>query len=147
MKPTPRGWPRITTSLFYEDASKAIDWLCRVFGFQIRLKVEGEGGRIEHSELTFGDDGMIMVGAALSPRRDRPVASPRSVGGKNTQAVMVFVDDVDAFCAKARAEGAKVHYEPATSDYGEDYWVDRSCELEDLEGHRWCFVQRLRGKG
>lgn len=61
MKPTPKGWPRLSSALFYDDASKAIDWLCEAFGFEIRLKVVGEGGRIEHSELTFGDDALIMV--------------------------------------------------------------------------------------
>jgi len=59
MKKPPPGWPRITSSVFYDDAAKAIDWLCSTFGFEIRLKVEGEGGRIEHSELTFGDDGLV----------------------------------------------------------------------------------------
>ena len=44
MKPPPPGWPRISSSLFYEDAPAAIDWLCRVFGFEVRLKVEGDAG-------------------------------------------------------------------------------------------------------
>ena len=35
--------------------------LCAAFGFEVRLKIEGEGGRIEHSELEFGE-GLIMVG-------------------------------------------------------------------------------------
>ena len=60
MKKPPEGWPRITAAVFYDDAAKAIDWLCAAFGFEVRLKVEGEGGRIEHSELTFGE-GVIMV--------------------------------------------------------------------------------------
>ena len=54
MNPTPADWPRISSSVFYDDAGAAIDWLCRAFGFEVRLKVEGEGGRIEHSELVFG---------------------------------------------------------------------------------------------
>ena len=54
MKPTPRGWPRISSAVYYRDAGKAIDWLCNAFGFEVRLKIE-EGGRIHHSELLFGD--------------------------------------------------------------------------------------------
>ena len=34
MKNTPAGWPRISVSLFYDDALAAIDWLCRAFGFE-----------------------------------------------------------------------------------------------------------------
>lgn len=147
MKPTPTGWPRISSSIFYQDASKAIDWLCEVFGFEIRIKVEGENGRIEHSELEFGD-GLMMVGSA-GGRTDRqmplPCASPLSLGGMNTQVLCIFVDDVDAHCAKAREAGAVIADEPHTNDYGDDYWTDRSYRAVDLEGHHWWFMQRIRG--
>src|SRR5689334_1929932 len=33
MKPTPPGWPRISSSLYYEDPKAAIEWLCKAFGF------------------------------------------------------------------------------------------------------------------
>lgn len=48
-------WPRISSCLFYADAAAAIDWLCRVFGFEVRLKCAGEDGEIDHSELVLGD--------------------------------------------------------------------------------------------
>jgi uncharacterized glyoxalase superfamily protein PhnB len=146
MKPTPKGWPRISSALFDDDAAAAIDWLSRVFGFEVRLRVEGEGGRIEHSELTYGD-GLIMVGqAGPRPGKERShCASPRSVGGANTQSICVFVDDVDAHCAAARAAGATIADEPTTSDYGDDYWSDRSYRAVDLEGHHFWFMQRMRG--
>jgi len=28
MKPTPAGWPRFSSSVVYQDAAAAIDWLC-----------------------------------------------------------------------------------------------------------------------
>jgi uncharacterized glyoxalase superfamily protein PhnB len=146
MNRPPEGWPRISSAVFYDDAAKAIDWLCEAFGFEVRLKVEGEGGRIEHSELTFGE-GLIMVGSTEG-RSDRPeplpCRSPRSLGGANTQALGVFVDDVDAHCERARAAGAKIVEAPATHDYGDDYWSDRTYRVEDLEGHQWWFMQRVR---
>jgi uncharacterized glyoxalase superfamily protein PhnB len=73
--------------------------------------------------------------------------SPRSIGGGVTQALAVFVDDVDAHHARAVAAGARVVREPHTSDYGDDYWTDRSYGALDLEGHLWWFMQRLRGPG
>ena len=150
MKQTPAGWPRISSSLFYQDPAKAIDWLCRAFGFTVRLKVEGAGGRIEHSELEFGDDGLIMVGGGgeeySTPEKQwrARAASPAALGGKNTQSLCLFVDDVDAHCARAKAAGAKVFHEPKNSDYGADYWEDRSYGAFDLEGHMWWFMQRIR---
>jgi len=149
MKATPPGWPRITSCLFYEDAAKAIDWLCRAFGFEVRLKVEGEEGRIEHSELTFGD-GLISVGSAggKSTRKEPlPGMSPRALGGAITQALFLYVDDVEAHCARAKAAGAQVIEPPTTSDYGEEYWSDRTYRAVDLEGHHWWFGQRMRGPG
>src|SRR5688572_1410231 len=119
MKNPPAGWPRISSNLFYDDASAAIDWLCQAFGFEVRLKVEGEGGRIEHSELIFGD-GLIGVssagggggGGGGGKAWKEAMVSPRAAGGRNTQCVGVHVDDVDAHCARARAAGARIFYEP-----------------------------------
>jgi len=143
-KPPPKGWPRISASLTYEKAAPAIDWLCKAFGFEIQLKVDGEGGRIEHSELVLGG-GMIMVGDAR--RDERPwQKSPKQLDGANTQTQCIFVDDADAHCERARAAGAKIATEPKTSDYGEDYWSDRSYEAIDPEGHHWWFMQRMREK-
>lgn len=148
-KPTPKGWPRLSSAIFYDDPAAAIDFLCRAFGFEVRLRVEGEGGRIEHSELTFGD-GLVMVGhSGGKSTRDvpLPMKSPRAVGGTNTQALCLFVDDADAHCARARAAGAEIAEEPRTNDYGEDYWADRSYRAVDLEGHHWFFMQRVRTGG
>lgn len=140
MKATPKGWPRISSALVYDDASAAIDWLARAFGFEVRLRVDGEDGQVRHAELVFGE-GLIMLGSgAGDPLRK----SPRALGGVNTQALCVVVDDADAHCARARAAGAKIVMEPSTKDYGPDYWVDRTYEAEDLEGHRWWFMQRVR---
>jgi uncharacterized glyoxalase superfamily protein PhnB len=148
MKNTPAGWPRITPSVYYQDPRAAIDWLCRAFGFEVRLKVEGDGGRIEHSELQLAD-GLIMVGTADggTPSKEawqKFYASPKSVGGKTTQGLAVFVDDADAHCDRARAAGAEIIREPKTDDYGDDYWADRTYGARDPEGHLWWFMQRMR---
>lgn len=144
MKNPPPGWPRISSAVYYEDAASAIDWLVSAFGFEVRLKIEGDDGRIVHSELTF-DGGLIMVGDAekATLKNGAIRATPKSLGGANTQQMCINVDDVDAICARARAAGAKITREPVTTDYGEEYWIDRSCEAEDPEGHRWFFMQRL----
>jgi uncharacterized glyoxalase superfamily protein PhnB len=146
MKPTPAGWPRVTPGIAYRDANRMIDWLCEAYGFEIRLKVEGDAGSVVHSELTFGSDGLIMVSSekpadagGLGVNR----LSAASVNA-NTQSVMVFVDDADAHCAHARAAGATIVMPVADHDYGEDYWTDRSYGATDPEGHLWWFTQRVR---
>lgn len=141
MKPTPPGWPRISSAVCYQDPVKAIDWLCKAFGFEVRLKVEGDDGRIEHSELVYGE-GVIMLSSAKKDYEYRK--SPGALGGANTQSMMVYVDDVEAHHTRAKAAGAKILKEPETHDYGDDYWSDRGYEAEDLDGHHWWFMQRLR---
>ena len=128
----------------YDDAAAAIDWLCDAFGFEVRLKVQTDQGDILHSQLTM-NGGLVMVGqAGLNPERPH-FRSPRALDGVSTQALSVFVDDVDAHCERARAAGAVIVSEPSTQDYGEDYWTDRTYDAKDPEGHHWFFMQRLRG--
>jgi uncharacterized glyoxalase superfamily protein PhnB len=57
---------------------------------------------------------------------------------------MLFVDNVDEHCARARAAGATVIEEPVVHDYGADHGVDRSYGALDPEGHLWWFTERVR---
>jgi len=146
-RPPPQGWPRISSSIFYEDPAM-LDWLVRAFGFEVRLKVEGDGGAIVHSELTFGE-GLIMVGALgrAAPPAGVKWRSPKAVGGANTQSLCIYVDDAEAHYAHAKAAGAKIVRELTVSDYGPEHWSDRGYMAEDPEGHLWYFAQRVRNAG
>jgi uncharacterized glyoxalase superfamily protein PhnB len=145
MKPTPAGWPRISPGVYYRDAMAMLEWLPRAFGFTVQQQVV-EDGHLVHSQLIYGD-GLIMVGEELAGDQRRfgiDRLSPASTGC-NTQNLMVYVDEVDAHCAVARAAGATIVAEPEDHDYGEGYWCDRAYGATDPEGHLWWFVQRLRG--
>ena len=145
MKPTPPDWPRLSASLYYQDAAAMIDWLCSAFAFELRLKVEGDDGRIEHSEISFGE-AVVMVGSERDGSRwGVNMLSPKTTKA-TTQGLMLYVDDVDAHCVQARAAGARIVDEPSVHDYGEDYWADRSYGALDPEGHFWWFSQRLRSR-
>jgi uncharacterized glyoxalase superfamily protein PhnB len=136
----------MSSAVVYLDAVAAIQWLCGAFGFEVRLKVEGEQGQIVHSELTYGE-GLIMVSQETTQSERRwkgTMRSPKSLNGATTQSIMFFVDDAEAHCAHARAHGAQIIEEPATHDYGPDYWSDRSYGAIDPEGHVWWITQRLR---
>ena len=146
-KPVPKNWQRFSSTLVYRDARGMIDWLCTAFGFELKLLVEGDEGEVVHSEVAYGE-GLIMVSqeAIDAPARfGVPLRSPRSLGGINTQHIMVFVDDAVAHCERARAAGASIVAEPEIHDYGDEYWVDRSYGAVDPEGHLWWFSERVRG--
>jgi len=148
MKPTPEGWPRLSASIYYRDPARMITWLCDAFGFALRLKVEGESGRIVHSELTYAE-AVVMVGGekiGAASLFGGDMLSPLSASGV-TQSLMLYVDDVDAHCQRARNAGARIVSEPAVHDYGKEYWADRSYGAVDPEEHLWWFTQRLRSPG
>ena len=145
MKPTPSGWPRMSASVYYDDPRAAIDWLSRAFGFKVRLKVEGEDGTIQHSQLTFGD-ALVMVGSTVGKEPwQASYRSPKAIDGAITQALVLFVDDVDAHHAQAVTHGATITRAPRSDDFGPEHWADRSYAALDLEGHLWWFLQRIRG--
>lgn len=125
--------PTVTPGLLYHDAPAAIDWLCRVFGFEKRLVVPGEGGRIAHAHLAFGNGG-IMLGSAEDYPFPRMCRSPREVGGVGTVEVIVQVDEVDAHFRHAVAQGADILVPIENKPYG-----GRGYTCRDPEGHVWAF--------
>jgi uncharacterized glyoxalase superfamily protein PhnB len=137
-KNPPDGWSTLSSAIFYDDAAAAIDWLCAVMGFETRLRVDGEGGEVMHSELVLGN-GVVMVASA----KRSPFKSPGAVGGANTQSLMAYVADVDAHHTRAVKAGARITSALETKNYGDDYGTNRSYELEDPGGHRWWITQRL----
>jgi uncharacterized glyoxalase superfamily protein PhnB len=147
MTPSPEGWPRLSSAIVYRDCAAMIDWLCEAFDFAVRIKIEGQAGEIHHSELTYGE---AVIMPAQEKRGDDRFGvkwlSPLTAGGI-TQSLMLYVDDVDAHCARARAHGANISTEPEDHDYGDEHWADRSYSAVDPEGHLWIFAQRLRTKG
>ena len=135
-------YPTVAPMLAYADAHKAIDWLPKAFGCTVDNLYVGDDGTIGHAELHFGD-GVVMLAEQPAPYQgpkelatNYPPAAqwydtPYIVNG-----VWVQVDDVDAHCAQARANGATILSEPADDGHGKAYRV------ADLEGHRWMFNQR-----
>jgi len=120
----------IYLSLTYQDAPAAIDWLCRVFGFQKRLVVPGPEGTVMHSELSFGS-GVIMVS---SPRPDQGRFSPTTLAGTSI-GISVYSEDPKLHYATAKAAGAKIVAELKEEEYGSLGYM-----AEDPEGYRWYFA-------
>jgi uncharacterized glyoxalase superfamily protein PhnB len=130
----PLDHQRIVPGLTYADAPAAIRWLCRVFGFEEIRRMEVGDGRIGNAALSFNGEQIMLA----SPFDEAGTKSPRDLPALHQQ-ITVFVDEVDAHFARARAEGAKILSEPA-----DQFWGGRTYWVEDLEGHRWTFQQQMR---
>lgn len=127
------GSASIIPGMRYRDPDRAVDWLCRAFGFRPHLVVPGPEGGVLHAQLVLGN-GMIMLGPVLDSEFGGLMRQPDEIGGAETQSCYVIVGEVDAHHARAAAAGAEVLIEPADQDYG-----GRSYTCRDPEGHIWSF--------
>jgi uncharacterized glyoxalase superfamily protein PhnB len=124
----------VTPYLLYEDATAALEWLSKAFGFREVNRIELDDGSVNHAELDVGDGGIVYLG---HPPGDG-YRNPKKVG--QTALVYVVVADADSHCRHAKEAGARVLEEPADQEYG-----DRRYGVEDPEGHHWFFAHRIGG--
>jgi PhnB protein len=136
------NYPDVIPMIAYEDGPKAMDWLSSAFGFTERARMLDKEGRLSHGEMQAGE-GVIMLATPTpdyeAPRHHREHCDaarkwhlvPYVVDG-----MLVYVDDVDAHFARAKQHGATILSEVETNQNGKRY------RAEDLEGHRWMFLQR-----
>ncbi len=124
----------IIPSFRYEDAPRAIEFLCAAFGFEKHAIYEGAAGKIDHAQLKLGPH-FIMLGS-MSEDMTWPAHTPRQLGGATGGVYIVLErdEDVDAHYERARAAGAKIIREPESPDYG-----GRGYGAQDLEGYLWSF--------
>jgi uncharacterized glyoxalase superfamily protein PhnB len=92
----------VIPGMWYRDAPAAIDWLCRVFGFEKHVVVPGPDGTILHAELTLGG-GMLMLGSIHEGGQRRFIAQPDEIGGVETHGLNLIVADADAVHVRAKA--------------------------------------------
>ncbi|MDR0216806.1 MAG: VOC family protein [Comamonas sp.] len=125
--------PTITPGLIYHDAPKAIEWLCRAFGFQKRTVIAGDHGTIVHAHLTLGHGGIMLSSAEDYPFPEM-CKSPRELGGIGSAEIIVYVSDPDAHYRHAVAAGAEVIISIEDKPYG-----GRGYSCKDPEGYVWAF--------
>ena len=115
--------------LRYDDARGAIQSLCATFGFVQLFSVPESGQVVRHAQLRLGTN-LIMLG---SVRSGDGMVSPQALGAV-TQAICVYVEDIDGHFERAQAAGAEILSPLRDTDFG-----SREYHVRDLEGHLWTF--------
>jgi len=128
--PIPAGFEGATPYLCCRDAARALEFYKQAFGATEVMRLADPGGRIGHAEIKIG--GALIMMADEHP--EFGVISPQALGGSPVS-IHVYVDDVDAFVARATAAGATLVRPVADQFYG-----DRTATLDDPFGHRWSFA-------
>ena len=137
-----RSTQSVVPMLAYANGPAAMDWLVRVFGFQERARLLNDDGRLAHGEL-FTGAGLVML-ATPSPDYEGPRqhrehcerAARWSEVPWIIDGVLVLVDDIAAHFARAQREGARILSPLEPGPPAARY------RAEDLEGHRWMFMER-----
>jgi PhnB protein len=111
--------PNLFPALRFRDEHRAMDWLERAFGFARHAVYTDDHGNLLHAELKLGP-GILMMGSG-----------PEDTLGFS---IYVYVQDLDAHFARARAAGAEIVRPLADTSYG-----SREYAARDLDGHVWYF--------
>jgi MerR family transcriptional regulator, thiopeptide resistance regulator len=125
--------PPVVPLLVYSDIPRAHEFLVRAFGFEPGLIERTPDGDVVHGEVKAGGQVLWLHQVIEDDGWVSPASSPVSTGE-----LVVRVDDVDAHCERARAEGAEIEYGPQDQHYGV-----REYGARDLEQRRWAFVTPL----
>jgi PhnB protein len=132
----------VTPMISYQDGVAALEWLAEVFGFSEQRRFLAPDGRLSHGEMLAGG-GLIMLATPTpdyeSPKRHREYcaqAQKWSTVPWIIDGVLVYVDNVPEHYERAKSHGAVILSAPEDGPPGRRYRV------EDLEGHRWMFMER-----
>jgi uncharacterized glyoxalase superfamily protein PhnB len=125
----------------YADGATAMDWLADVFGFRERLRMM-DGDRLSQGEMGT-DFGRVLLASGPDSYEGPGRHSEHCETAHNwlsvpwvVDGVLVYVEDLEAHYVRARQRGARIVTAP------ESDWPGLRYRAEDLEGHRWMFMQR-----
>src|ERR1700709_5795 len=126
----------VIPELVYDDVGEAVGWLCRVFGFTVRWRLENH-----RAQLGVGNGCVGVRETPLRAEGDPPPAEQLRAMRESGRlhSVLVRVEDVDAHHERARQAGAEIVEAPRSHPYGERQYLARA-----PAGHRRAFPQAIR---
>jgi len=134
VRPIPEGMHTIAPHLICAGAADAIEFYKKGFDAVEVSRLEWPGGKIMHAMLRIGDS-IVMLTDEFP---DMGALGPGSLGGSPVT-IHLYVEDVDAFVARAVDAGAKI-----TLPVEDRFWGDRYGQIEDPLGHRWSVATHIR---
>jgi PhnB protein len=130
----PEGMHSVTPHLICAGASDAIEFYKKAFNAVELSRMPGPGGKVMHASIRIGGSAVMLVDE--SP--EWGMLGPKARKGSSVY-IHLYVDDVDAFSARAVAAGATV-----TMPVADMFWGDRYGQLEDPFGHLWSVATHVR---
>ena len=130
----PEGMHSVTPHLICAGAARAIEFYKEAFGAVEQARLPGPDGRLMHAAISIGDSTVMLV----DEMPEWGALGPKSLKGSPVT-IHLYVDDADAFVARAVQAGAKV-----TMPVADQFWGDRYGVIQDPFGHNWSVATHVR---
>jgi uncharacterized glyoxalase superfamily protein PhnB len=134
VKPIPDGMRTVTPHLVCAGAANALEFYKEAFGAVETGRIPGPNGKLMHAAIRIGDS-VVMLNDEFP---DFGSVGPKALKGTPV-VIHLYVEDADAFAARAAAAGAKI-----TMPVADMFWGDRYGQIEDPFGHRWSIGTHVR---
>lgn len=109
-----------------DEAEAELTFLEAAFGGATSSVMRTDDGRLQHAEVAIGDSIVMLSGATAAYPATR-------------SAFYLWIDDVDATFAQAKAAGGRVESEPADMPYGH-----RHGGIIDPAGNTWWIASLVK---
>ena len=130
----PQGMHTVTPHLVCAGATDAIEFYKNAFNAVEMSRMPGPDGKLMHAAIRIGDS-VVMLGDEMP---NWGALGPKALKGSPVT-IHLYVEDADAFAARAVAAGAKL-----TMPVADMFWGDRYGQIEDPFGHHWAVATRQR---
>jgi uncharacterized glyoxalase superfamily protein PhnB len=134
VNPIPKDMHTVTPHIVCAGAAGAIEFYKKAFGAVEAARLPGPDGKLMHGMIRINGSPVMLV----DENPQWGIVSPKSLKGTPVT-IHLYVEDADAFVAKAVAAGAKV-----TMPVAEQFWGDRYGVIEDPYGHKWSVATHVR---
>lgn len=134
VKPIPEGMHTVTPHLVCAGAVEAIEFYKKAFHAQELARLPDPQGKIMHAEIRIGDSVLMLV----DEFPEWGAFGPKALKGSPVT-IHLYVENVDAFVARAVEAGAKIKM-----PVEDTFWGDRYGQLEDPFGHHWSVATHIR---
>ena len=134
VNPVPADMHTVTPHLVCAGAAEAIEFYKKAFGATDAITMPGPGGKLMHAQIRINGSAVMLV----DEMPEHGALGPKALKGTPVT-IHLYVDDVDAFVARAVQAGATLKM-PVT----DMFWGDRYGVLIDPFGHSWSVATHQR---
>ena len=134
VNPVHPGMHTVTPHIVCAGAARAIEFYQKAFGATEEARLPGPDGKLMHAMIRINGSAVMLV----DENPEWGMLGPKSLKGTPVT-IHLYVDDADAFVARAEKAGAKV-----TMPVADMFWGDRYGKIEDPFGHHWSVGTHVR---